>query len=46
MKYFTIQELCNSVTAKAKGIDNTPTEEIKKHLTELVENLLDPLREA
>lgn len=46
MKYFTIEELCNSVTAKKKGIPNKPTPEITKHLTELVENLLDPLRIA
>lgn len=46
MKYFSISELCNSATAKRKGIPNVPSEEIKKHLTELVEKLLDPLREA
>jgi hypothetical protein len=46
MKYFTIKELCNSVTAKAKGIDNTPTEEVEANLTLLVENILDPLRSA
>lgn len=46
MKYFTIEELCNSATAKKKGIPNIPTEEVKKHITELVDTLLDPLREA
>ena len=46
MKYFTIEELCKSSTAKAKKIDNTPTEEHKKHLEELVDEILDPLREA
>lgn len=46
MKYFTIEELCNSTTAKKRGIPNVPTAEVKKHLTELVETLLDPLREA
>lgn len=46
MKYFSINELCNSETAKKKGIPNIPTDEVKKHLTELVDNLLDPLREA
>ena len=46
MKYFTIEELCKSVTASIKNIDNTPTEEIKEHLTELVIYLLDPIREA
>lgn len=46
MKYFTIKELCNSVTAKARGIDNTPSSTIVEHLTELVDNILDPLRES
>ena len=46
MKYFTLQELCNSATAKRKGIDNTPDESVKRNLTLLVENILDPLREA
>ena len=45
MKYFTIKELVNSATAKQKGIDNTPNSEIKKNLEQLVENILDPLRE-
>lgn len=46
MKYFTIEELCDSATAKKRGISNKPTEEVKKHLAELVDTLLDPLREA
>lgn len=46
MKYFTIEELCQSETADKYGIDNTPSEEIKKHLTILIDCLLDPLREA
>ena len=45
MKYFTIEELCQSETADKLNIDNTPTEEIKEHLILLVECLLDPLRE-
>lgn len=44
MKYFTIEELCKSDTAKKQGIDNTPSEEIKQNLVKLVENVLDPLR--
>lgn len=32
--------------AVAKGIDNTPSPEIKAHIVESVETLLDPLREA
>lgn len=45
MKHFTIDELCRSDTARSRGIDNTPTEEVKRNLTELVANVLDPLRE-
>ena len=44
MKYFTISELTRSDIASTKKIDNTPNKEITKHLTELVEKLLDPLR--
>lgn len=46
MKYFTIKELCDSTTAKRLKIDNTPSEEIKKHLEELTDTILDPLRKA
>lgn len=46
MKYFTIKELCKSDTADAYKIDNSPTEEDKMRLVELIEELLDPLREA
>lgn len=45
MKYFTIEELTRSTTATAKGIDNTPTPEIKENLERLVDNVLDKLRE-
>ena len=45
MKHFTISELCRSDTARIRGIDNTPTEEVRKNLTALVGNVLDPLRE-
>lgn len=31
---------------QGKGIDNTPSPEIEAHITESVESLLDPLREA
>ena len=44
--YFTIQELTASETAKRYGIDNTPTPEVKQHLQELTERLLNPIREA
>lgn len=46
MKYFTIDELTHSDKAIALGIENTPNDEIKSHLIQLVEELLDPLREA
>lgn len=46
MKYFTIEELCQSDTARAKGIDNTPNGAQKERLKELIEMVLDPLREA
>lgn len=45
MKYFTIRELTKSETAIRKGIDNTPDKTITRRLTELIENVLDPLRE-
>lgn len=45
MKYFTIKELTKSSTAEAKGINNTPTPEIKANLERLVQKVLDPLRE-
>lgn len=46
MKYFTIDELTASATAQRAGIDNTPTAEARKALVELVDTVLDPLREA
>ena len=46
MKYFTFNELCRSETASKHKIDNTPSAEIIANLTALVDNVLDPLREA
>ena len=46
MKYFTITELTKSATAQRKGIKNTPSDEVRKSLTALIEKVLDPLREA
>lgn len=43
---FSLEEFYNSDTAKKYGIDNTPDETIKKHIIELVENILQPLRDA
>ena len=46
MKYFTIKELTRSMTATRYGIDNTPPASAVKALTVLVDEVLDPLREA
>jgi len=46
MKYFTIQELTASETARQLGIDNTPPPATIVALTMLTEQVLDPLREA
>ena len=46
MKYFSIMELCRSRVAERKKIKNEPTKAIEKNLEALVENVLDPLREA
>ena len=46
MKYFTIDEFVRSEVAAEKKIDNTPTDYQKSNIIEMVENLLDPLREA
>lgn len=45
-KYFTIEELCKSDTADKLRINNVPNEENVKNLHRLIENILDPLREA
>jgi len=42
-KYFTLQDLTKSATAKRLGIDNTPDEEETKYLTLLANKLLDIL---
>jgi len=44
MKHFSIPELCaSSIGAKYK-VDNKPSISVKKHLIELVDNLLEPIR--
>lgn len=45
MKHFTIEEMTESSTAKAKDIDNTPSQEILAKLQKLIEAILDPLSE-
>lgn len=46
MANFTIQELTASTAAKAKKINNDPTPEVLENLKQLVNNVLDPLRNA
>lgn len=46
MKYFTISELVRSDTAAKLNIDNRCTKEQEERLKELIENVLDPLRET
>lgn len=41
---FTLEELCASDTAKARGIDNTPTKQAVVNLTHLAIKVLQPLR--
>ena len=45
MKYFSVEELCESATAKKHRIKNIPNEYEKENLKFLIENLLDPVRE-
>lgn len=46
MKYFTLNELTKSETASANKIKNIPSKKEENNLISLVENILDPLREA
>lgn len=46
MRNFTIQELTASQTAAAKKINNDPTPEAAENLKQLVDKVLDPLRDA
>lgn len=45
MKHFKLEEFTKSTTAEAKGIDNAPSEEVKKNIENLVKYVLDPLRD-
>ena len=45
-KNFTLEELCASATAKAKGIRNNPGQTDVVNLCALVHNVLQPLRTA
>ena len=46
MKYFTIAEFVRSETADRRAIDNRLPKELLPNVQELVNNVLDPLREA
>ena len=46
MRNFTIQELTASTTTEAKKINNDPTPEVLENLKQLINNVLDPLRNA
>ena len=46
MKYFSVEELTASATAQREGIDNRPNKCAYQLLHVLVEQLLDPIREA
>ena len=44
-KYFTLEELIASPTARRLGISNKPSADIVEALQRLITNVLDPLRE-
>lgn len=46
MKYFTFQEFERSDTAARNAIDNRIPDNLKSNVIALVDNVLDPLREA
>lgn len=46
MRYFTLKELTRSDTARRLGINNTPPASAVQALQALVNDVLDPLREA
>ena len=45
-KYFTLQEFTKSNAAKKAGIKNIPNEKQINNINKLIDNILDPLREA
>ncbi len=45
-QYFDIAELCASHTAKAQGVDNTPSPDAEANMERLIDALLDPVRRA
>ena len=45
-KDFTLEELISSNTARAKKIDNTPSEAAKQKLQKLATEVLQPIRDS
>lgn len=45
MKYFSIDEMLRSATAKKLGIDNRPSQDILNNIQLFIETVLDPIRE-
>lgn len=45
MKYFSINELCHSNTAEKLGIENVPNSYQKANMENLINHLLDPIRQ-
>lgn len=45
MKWFSLHEFSRSSTAEARGIQNTPSGDEVERIEDLVEEVLDPLRE-
>lgn len=43
---FTVNELCKSATALRKRIDNTPSKSVEANLNKLINNVLQPIRDA
>ena len=43
-KHFSLKEVIKSETAVRKGIDNTPTEQIKHQLKAICETIMEPIR--
>ena len=41
---YTLEEFINSPTANKYNIDNTPNEEVKNNIIQLVKNILQPIR--
>lgn len=46
MKNFNLEEFLRSNTAVELNIDNTPSKDEELNINELVDNLLDPLRDS